>query len=118
MLERKIINKGQGFRITSSGPWDNQSETLVVAMPKTRRPEFRVHPVKSIGVVGQTQLTFDSLESAQQYLDTFPDWRDTMSVGWTNKDYDCYKIPVVDGNGHVVDAWLSTRCFPEINTTQ
>ena len=87
--------------------------TLVVRMPRPARPNFEVRQVVTEGIQGQPQLTFDSEEAAQQYLDMNPALPEYYHVGWTNKDYDCIKIPLVCENGEVVDGWLAVSNFPQ-----
>ena len=85
-------------------------------MPNKTRRNFRVTRVKSIGIQGQPQLTFDSREAAESYLATYPEVAENMSVGWTNKDYMCYKIPVTCGDGTTMDAWLPVSNFPSLDS--
>ena len=116
MFERKVIHKGQGYRITgireAIGWRRGTPMTLVVRMPNLRNPVFSVRSVVTEGIQGQPQLTFDSEEAAQQYLNMNPSLPEYYHVGWTNKDYDCIKIPLVCENGEVIDGWLAVSNFP------
>ena len=103
MMQKKIIKSGQGCRITS--PW----RTLVVRLPNKTNPTFRVSDVATEGIIGQPQLTFDSYDAAKNWLDNSSYDNRYFHVGYTRKDYTCYKIPLENGT----DAWLPISVFPE-----
>lgn len=119
MFEKKLIRSGDGFRITGKRPnpsgWrDYTGVTLVVRMPNSRTRQFSVKCVVTEGIQGQPQLTFDTREKAENFLEgcISEDWKEYMSVGRTLRDYTCIKIPVTNSSGECFDAWLAESNFP------
>lgn len=104
MIDRKIIQSGHGYRIVdprySSSRWGNffKSGTVVVRIPNSRNNTFRTSLIATEGIQGQPQLTFDSEQTAQAWLDSHEEYRRRCRVGGTRATYDCVKIPLEDGS--------------------
>jgi hypothetical protein len=102
MIDRKIIQSGHGYRIVDprySQSWGGfKSGTVVVRIPNSRNQTFRTSLIATEGIQGQPQLTFDSEQVAQAWLDSHEEYRRRCRVGGTRSTYDCVKIPLEDGS--------------------